>query len=73
MVVQPDFHGLLMEVQVMPEAWGFREVRRPALVAGMEEIPDARGILWWDEWGHLTSAFHQLLAERALGELGQSQ
>jgi hypothetical protein len=57
----------------MPEAWGFREVRRPALLAGMEEIPDARGILWWDEWGHLTSAFHQLLAERALGELGQSQ
>jgi phospholipase/lecithinase/hemolysin len=72
-VVQPDVHGLLMEVQVMPEAWGFREVRRPALLAGMEEIPDARGILWWDEWGHLTSALHQLLAERALGELGQSQ
>jgi phospholipase/lecithinase/hemolysin len=68
-VVQPDFHGLLLEVQGNPGAWGFQEVRRPALTAGTHGIPDAGGVLWWDAWGHLTTAFHQLLAERALGEL----
>lgn len=71
-VVQPDAHGLLLAVLSQPEAWGFHEVRRAALTAGMEGIPDARGVLWWDEWGHLTSAFHQLLAERALGVLQEA-
>ncbi|MFN9990096.1 MAG: hypothetical protein ACK549_07605, partial [Cyanobacteriota bacterium] len=32
-------------------------------------VPDARGFLWWDGWGHLTSAFHRHLAERALAAL----
>ncbi|MFN9056993.1 MAG: SGNH/GDSL hydrolase family protein [Cyanobacteriota bacterium] len=88
-VVQPDFHGLFMEIQAEPGAWGFREIRRPALanagggpagllLAGPQElptpanelaVPDARGFLWWDGWGHLTSAFHRHLAERALAAL----
>lgn len=71
-VVQPDAHGLLLEVLSQPEAWGFQEVRRAALTADMEGIPDARGVLWWDEWGHLTSAFHQLLAERSLAALREA-
>lgn len=49
-----------------------------AVVAGPQEspspssepvVPDASGFLWWDAWGHLTSAFHRHLAERALGLL----
>ena len=91
-VVQPDFHGLFLEIQAEPGAWGFREIRRPALasaaggsagslLAGPRVIPapsnelavpDARGFLWWDGWGHLTSAFHRHLAERALQALGEA-
>ncbi|MEB3323801.1 MAG: SGNH/GDSL hydrolase family protein [Cyanobacteriota bacterium] len=76
-VVQPDFHGLFLEIQAAPEAWGFREIQRPALAhaAAMPSTesaaPDASGFLWWDAWGHLTSAFHRHLAERALGVLRQ--
>jgi phospholipase/lecithinase/hemolysin len=69
LVIQPDAHQLLLEVCASPAAWGFSEVRRPVLEAGVEGVPDARGVLWWDSWGHLTSAFHQLLAERALTAL----
>lgn len=75
LVVQPDFHGLFLEIQAAPQAWGFQEIRRPALAnaAAMPAIepaaPDASGFLWWDAWGHLTSAFHRHLAERALGVL----
>ncbi|MFM7642140.1 MAG: SGNH/GDSL hydrolase family protein [Cyanobium sp.] len=96
-VLQPEFHRLLVEVRAQPEAWGFREIRQPALtaagsgpsgallagpqgvvLAGPQEcsppssepaVPDASGFLWWDAWGHLTSAFHRHLAERALGVL----
>lgn len=74
-VVQPDFHGLFLEIQAAPEAWGFREIQRPALAhaAAMPSTesaaPDASGFLWWDAWGHLTSAFHRHLAERALGAI----
>ncbi|MGA1304890.1 MAG: SGNH/GDSL hydrolase family protein [Cyanobium sp.] len=69
LVVQPDAHQLLREVCARPASWGFSEVRRPVLEAGVEGVPDARGVLWWDSWGHLTSAFHELLAERALAAL----
>jgi phospholipase/lecithinase/hemolysin len=69
LVIQPDAHQLLLEVCASPAAWGFSEVRRPVLEVGVEGIPDARGVLWWDSWGHLTSAFHQRLAERALAAL----
>ncbi|MFN9630532.1 MAG: SGNH/GDSL hydrolase family protein [Cyanobacteriota bacterium] len=67
-VVQPDAHGLFLEIQADPAAWGFREIGRPALAA---ELGDS-GFLWWDAWGHLTSAFHRLLAGLALRELGQA-
>ncbi|MEB3317895.1 MAG: SGNH/GDSL hydrolase family protein [Cyanobacteriota bacterium] len=90
LVLQPDFHGLFLEIQAKPEAWGFRELARPVLGAGgqgtgvMEGgpslagsagscletgeggVPDAAGFLWWDAWGHFTSAFHRLLAGRAV-------
>lgn len=85
LVWQPDFHGLFLQVQARPEAWGFREVGRPVLGAGVEAVggllagpegaregsgqlavPGAEGFLWWDAWGHLTSAFHALLAKRAV-------
>jgi phospholipase/lecithinase/hemolysin len=36
---------------------------------GEHGVPDAQGFLWWDAWGHLTSAFHRALAERVVGEL----
>jgi hypothetical protein len=74
-VVQPDFHGLFLEIQAAPEVWGFQELRRPALANAApmpvteQAVPDASGFLWWDAWGHLTSAFHRHLAERALGVL----
>jgi phospholipase/lecithinase/hemolysin len=72
-VVQPDGHGLFLEIQANPAAWGFREIQRPVLAegadAGGQAVPDPRGFLWWDSWGHLTSAFHRLLAERALAAL----
>jgi phospholipase/lecithinase/hemolysin len=65
-VFQPDVHGLVREVHAAPEAWGFRDVGQPALESG---VLDAHGFLWWDAWGHLTSAFHRLMAERAVGEI----
>ena len=85
-VLQPDFHGLFLEIQAQPEAWGFRELSRPVLGAGGEDgsppgaervrevngrlvAPDAQGFLWWDAWGHLTSAFHRVLAGRVLSLL----
>jgi phospholipase/lecithinase/hemolysin len=85
-VLQPDFHGLFLEIQAEPEAWGFRELSRPVLGAGREDgsppggervrevngqlvAPDAQGFLWWDAWGHLTSAFHRVLAGRVLSLL----
>jgi phospholipase/lecithinase/hemolysin len=73
-VVQPEFHQLLLEVRAQPAAWGFREIRRPALAEGPEaagprETPDPLGVLWWDGWGHLTSAFHRWLAQQALAGL----
>ncbi len=77
LVLQPDFHGLFLEIQAAPRAWGFQEVRTPALAdlsagaMGTGRVPDGRGFLWWDGWGHLTSAFHQQLAERALRMIGQ--
>ena len=33
------------------------------------ETPAGAGYLWWDSWAHLTTAFHALLAERALAVL----
>jgi phospholipase/lecithinase/hemolysin len=76
-MVQPDFHGLVLEILAAPEAWGFREVRQPVLrgetlASGASAVPEAQGALWWDAWGHLTSAFHGLLAERALEELREA-
>lgn len=76
-VVQPDFHGLFLEIQAAPEAWGFREIRRPVLPAdplasAPLAVPEAQGVLWWDGWGHLTSSFHRLMADRALQALGEA-
>jgi len=72
-VVQPDVHGLFLEIQAEPGAWGFQEIRRPVLGAeamvGAPGVPEARGFLWWDAWGHLTSAFHRVLAGRVLSLL----
>lgn len=66
-IVQPDFHGLLQRVQADPAAHGFTELERPALAEPLrsQPAPPAAGILWWDGWGHLTSAFHGLLAAEA--------
>ena len=70
-VFQPDFHGLFLRIQAEPGAWGFRELSRPVLGDGGElGVPDAQGFLWWDAWGHLTSAFHRLLAGRVVQVLG---
>jgi phospholipase/lecithinase/hemolysin len=90
-VCQPDFHGVFLEIQADPSAWGFREIGRPVLgagalweggsppgsegvrdVNGQLAVPEAQGFLWWDAWGHLTSAFHRVLAGRALEELGRA-
>ena len=58
------FFRNLLKIQATPGAWGFREMRRPVLEAGatLLEVPDARGFLWWDAWGHLSTAFHRVLA-----------
>lgn len=74
-VLQPDFHGLFLEVLAQPAAFGFSEIRRPvledqAMAQGTPAVPEASGFLWWDGWGHLTAAFHRLLAQRALVALG---
>lgn len=77
-VVQPDVYGLLLEIRKDPEAFGFTEIRRPALAdawhgpAGEPIVPDATGFLWWDAWGHLTTTFHRHLAEQALGSLREA-
>lgn len=94
-VFQPDFHGVFLQIQAQPGAWGFREVGRPVLGGGGLElggalagaavgaagaagagspvgppaVPDGQGFLWWDAWGHLTTVFHRVLAERAMGGL----
>jgi phospholipase/lecithinase/hemolysin len=72
-VAQPDFHGLLLKVRAEPAAHGFHEIARPALLEPLrsQTAPDAAGVLWWDGWGHLTSAFHELLAAEAGRVLGQ--
>ncbi len=36
-----------------------------------QAAPDAAGFLWWDGWGHLTSAFHGLLADEAAAVVGR--
>jgi phospholipase/lecithinase/hemolysin len=72
-VAQPDFHGLLLKVRAQPAAHGFHEIERPALLEPLRShaAPDAAGVLWWDGWGHFTSAFHGLLAAEAAESLGR--
>jgi phospholipase/lecithinase/hemolysin len=60
-IVQPDLHGLFLEILAAPVAFGFHEVTLPAL----PDHPEAEGFLWWDERAHLTTAAHTLIAERA--------
>ena len=73
LVAQPDAAALLLAVRDDPAAHGFSEVDRPRLSGGgleaAEAVPEASGWLWWDSWGHLSSAFHRQLAERALESL----
>lgn len=66
-ITQPDFHGLLQRVGADPARFGFAEIQRPALAEPLrpQAAPSAAGHLWWDGWGHLTSAFHGLLAAEA--------
>lgn len=66
-VAQPDFHGLLVQVRADPARFGFREITRAALADPQrpQPSPPAAGFLWWDGWGHLSSAFHALLAAEA--------
>ena len=72
-VAQPDFGELLRVVCADPASHGFRNGRTPRLrdgdLTGCRTVPDADGHLWWDGWGHLSSAFHALLAERARASL----
>ncbi|MFM7267575.1 MAG: SGNH/GDSL hydrolase family protein [Cyanobium sp.] len=79
-VVQPDFHALLLAVRADPKAHGFQEVERPVLVTeppspgqghpqAVSAAPLGAGHLWWDDWAHLTTAFHRLLAAEALRSL----
>lgn len=60
-IVQPDLHGLLTDIVAAPADFGFQEVWRPALPGD----PGAKGCLWWDDRAHLTTAVHNLMAERA--------
>jgi len=68
-VGQPDFHHLLQAVRADPAGFGFQEVERPVLPpeggAPGAPSPSGAGFLWWDSWGHLTTAFHGLLAQEA--------
>lgn len=68
-IVQPDFHGLLLTVRADPAAYGLRQVEQAVLppegLAAGQPVPDGAGWLWWDSWGHLTTAFHSLLAAEA--------
>ena len=75
-VVQPDFQALFLAVRADPAAFGFTEIGRPVLELDGDptsqapgEAPAGVGYLWWDSWAHLTTAFHALLAERALAVL----
>jgi outer membrane lipase/esterase len=60
-IVQPDLHGLFLEILATPAAFGFHNVTLPAL----PDHPEAEGFLWWDERAHLTTAAHALIGERA--------
>jgi phospholipase/lecithinase/hemolysin len=64
-IVQPDVHGLFLEILATPAAFGFHNVTLPAL----PDHPEAEGFLWWDERAHLTSAAHGLIAARAHASL----
>jgi phospholipase/lecithinase/hemolysin len=68
-VGQPDFHHLLEAVRAQPARFGFREVEAAVLPpeggAVGAPAPSGEGFLWWDSWGHLTTAFHALLAAEA--------
>jgi outer membrane lipase/esterase len=64
-IVQPDLHGLFLEILAAPAAFGFHDVTLPAL----PDHPEAEGFLWWDERAHLTSAAHALIAARAHASL----
>lgn len=72
-VVQPDFEAQLLAVRADPAGHGFADVQRPRLPGDGRQsaaaVPDAAAHLWWDSWGHLTAAFHRLLAQRALEAL----
>jgi phospholipase/lecithinase/hemolysin len=73
-VAEPDFHGVLLKVRADPAAHGFHEIERPALLEPRRSqvAPDAAGFLWWDGWGHLSSAFHGLLADEAAVVVGRT-
>jgi phospholipase/lecithinase/hemolysin len=60
-IVQPDLHGLFLEILVAPATFGFHNVTLPAL----PDQPGAEGFLWWDDRAHLTTAAHALIAARA--------
>ena len=71
-VWQPDFHGLLRAAFADPRAYDLVELVRPVLqedqaATKAPQVPDATGFLWWDSRAHFCSAFHQRLADRALG------
>jgi outer membrane lipase/esterase len=68
-IVQPDLHGLLLEIIATPAAFGFHDVTRPAL----PDHPEAEGFLWWDERAHLTSAAHALIAGRAFDAIVEAE
>jgi phospholipase/lecithinase/hemolysin len=64
-IVQPDLHGLFLEILATPAAFGFHNVT----LAALPDHPEADGFLWWDERAHLTSAAHGLIAEQAHASL----
>ena len=68
LLISLELLKVLLKVRADPAAYGFREIERPALLEPLrpQAAPDTTGVLWWDGWGHLSSAFHGLLADEAV-------
>jgi outer membrane lipase/esterase len=57
-----DTDGLFQRIRANPAQYGFTNVTQGALSRG---VTSGQGYLFWDDIGHPTTAFHQLIGDQA--------